>query len=84
MFWNKDKKDFSSKGLKIGPLQKFVMKKILEMDPRQREKMLMKFINSDYVNKNRGKIHDAVEKLNNKGIINQAQMNEIKKLLGIT
>jgi len=91
MFWNKksassadEKNGNSGENIpKMGMLQRLAMKKIMKMDPVEREKLLQKAMSPENIAKNKDKILDTMEKMKESGQLTEEQMNEAKRRLGL-
>jgi hypothetical protein len=91
MFWKK--KPASSAGEqdknseenipKMGILQRLAIKKIMKMDPLEREKLMRKAMSPENIAKNKDKILDTMEKMKASGQLTEEQMNEAKRKLGL-
>jgi hypothetical protein len=82
MFWNK-KSDDEGDSQKMGLLQRLAMKKIMKMDPVEREKLMQKAMSPENIAKNKDKILDTMEKMKESGQLTEEQMDEAKRKLGL-
>jgi hypothetical protein len=82
MFWKKKDED-ESNPQKMGLLQRLAMKKIMKMDPVEREKLMQKAMSPENIAKNKDKILETMEKMKESGQLTEEQMNEAKRKLGL-
>lgn len=68
---------------KMGMLQRLAMKKIMKMDPVEREKLMQKAMSPENIAKNKDKILETMEKMKESGQLTEEQMNEAKRKLGL-
>ncbi|MFA5926400.1 MAG: hypothetical protein WC831_05775 [Parcubacteria group bacterium] len=91
MFWNKkpassaNKKNNDDQGdaSKMGMLQRLAMKKLMKMDPKERERMIQKAMTPENIAKNKDKILETMEKMRESGQITEEQMKTAKEKLGL-
>lgn len=84
MFWNK-KKDQVGEGdaQKMGMLQRLAMKKVMSMDPKEREKLMQKALSPENIAKNKDKILATMEQMKASGQMTEEQMRMAKEKLGL-
>jgi hypothetical protein len=82
MFWNK-KDDSIENGPKMNMIQRLAMKKIMNMDPKEREKLIQQVTNPEFIAKNKDKILDSMTKMHEQGSLTQQQLDDARKKLGI-
>jgi hypothetical protein len=82
MFWKK-KSDTSDDSQKMGLLQRLAMKKVMSMDPKEREKLMQKALNPESVAKNKDKILATMEKMKESGQLTEEQIKMAKDRLGL-
>jgi hypothetical protein len=68
---------------KMGMLQRLAMKKIMKMDPVEREKLMQKAMSPENIAKNKDKILETMKKMKGSGQLTEEQMNEAKRKLGL-
>jgi hypothetical protein len=85
MFWNKKKKDDNSENNppQMGMLQKLAMKKIMSMDPVEREKLMQKALSPENITKNKDKILETMEQMKASGQLTDEQIKMAKEKLGL-
>jgi hypothetical protein len=84
MFWKKKKNDEDNLGKqKMGMLQRLAMKKVMSMDPKEREKLMQKALSPENVAKNKDKILAAMEQMKASGQLTDEQMKMAKEKLGL-
>lgn len=84
--WNplKKKKDTNSddpeySGQKMGMMQSLAMKKMQNMSPEERQKLMQDMMKPE----NKGKLLQAMEMMKKTGMVSDAQLEEAKKKLGL-
>jgi len=82
MFWKK-KENNDGDSQKMGLLQRLAMKKIMKMDPVEREKLMQKAMSPENIAKNKDKILETMEKMKESGQLTEEQMDETKRKLGL-
>lgn len=83
MFWKKKKSDDSHSSPKMGMLQRLAMKKVMSMDPKEREKLMQKALASENIEKNKGKILETMKQMKESGQLTDEQIELAKKKLGL-
>ena len=93
MFWKKksssakataDKKnDDGQEKQKMGMLQRLAMKKVMSMDPKEREKLMQKALSPENIEKNKDKILATMEQMKASGQLTDEQMKMAKEKLGL-
>jgi len=68
---------------KMGMLQRLAMKKLENMNPEERNKLMQKFLSPENIQKNKGQILAAMQQMKTSGQITADQYEEAKKRLGI-
>ncbi|MDP1620622.1 MAG: hypothetical protein Q8M12_06540, partial [bacterium] len=63
---------------KMGMLQSLAMKRLAKMSPQERNKMMQEALKPE----NRGKIMDMMNAMKASGQVNDAQIEQAKKMLG--
>lgn len=83
--WNPFKKNNNSGGdvQKMGMLQKLAMKKLQNMSPEEREKIMKKALNPENIAKNKDKILATMAQMKASGQMTDAQLEMAKKKLGL-
>ena len=76
---NKDPMDPKNMGM----LQRMAMKKLAKMSPEEREKMMKKVMTPENIQKNRADILKTLEQMKKSGQMNDHQIFEAKKRLGL-
>lgn len=64
---------------KMGMLQRLAMKKMANMSPAERNKLMEDMLKPE----NRGKLLSAMEQMKKTGMITEAQIEEAKKKMGM-
>ena len=77
--WNPFKKNNSDDTQKLGMLQKLAMKKMMNMSPAEKEKMMQEALKPE----NKDKLLQAMEMMKKTGQITGAQVEEAKQKLGL-
>ena len=67
----------------MGMLQRMAMKKLEKMSPEEREKMMKKVMTPENIQKNRKDILNTLEQMKKSGQMNDHQIFEAKKRLGL-
>lgn len=67
----------------MGMLQRLAMKKLQSMSEKDRMKLMQKFVTPENIQKNRGKILEAMEAMKASGQINAQQLEEAKRKMGL-
>jgi hypothetical protein len=96
MFWKKkkkqDDKNNSPKMARLhrfakqcgqGMLQRLAMKKVMSMDPKEREKLMQKALSPENIAKNRDKILETMEQMKASGQLTDEQIKMAKEKLGL-
>lgn len=91
MFWKKkpassaDEKDDDGRedSQKMGMLQRLAMKKVMSMDPKEREKLMQKALSPENIAKNKDKILDTMEQMKASGQLTEEQIKMAKEKLGL-
>ena len=86
MFWNKKKNGDSgddNSPQKMGMLQRLAMKKVMSMDPKEREKLMQKALTPENIAKNKDKILATMEQMKASGQLTEEQMKMAKEKLGL-
>lgn len=84
MFWKKKKSQNSEENVpKMGMLQRMAMKKVMNMDPKEREKLMQKALVPENIAKNKEKILATMEQMKNSGQLTEEQMKMAKEKLGL-
>lgn len=84
MFWSKKKKNSDDNNpQKMGMLQRLAMKKVMSMDPMEREKLMQKALAPENIAKNKDKILDVMEKMKADGQLTDEQIRMAKEKLGL-
>ena len=91
MFWKKkssssaDKKneENGAEKQKMGMLQRLAMKRVMNMDPKEREKLMQKALSPENVAKNKDKILATMEQMKESGQLTEEQMKMAKEKLGL-
>ncbi len=66
-----------------GMLQRLAMKKVMSMDPKEREKLMQKALAPENISKNKDKILEAMEQMKASGQLTDDQMKTVKEKLGL-
>lgn len=78
--WNIFKKKTDTNDTqKMGMLQRLAMKKMMNMSPEEKEKMMQEALKPE----NKGKLLQAMEMMKKSGQVTDEQMEEAKKKLGL-
>lgn len=77
--WNPFKKSGGNDTQKLGMLQKLAMKKMMNMSPQEKEKMMQEALKPE----NKDKLLQAIEMMKKTGQITDAQIEEAKQKLGL-
>lgn len=77
--WNPFKKSDSDDTQKLGMLQKLAMKKMMNMSPQEKEKMMQEAMKPE----NKDKLLQAMEMMKKTGQITDVQIEEAKQKLGL-
>ena len=84
MFWNKKKnKDGEGDSRKMGILQRLAMKRVMSMDPKEREKLMQKALTPENISKNKDKILETMEQMKKTGQLTEEQFTMAKEKLGL-
>ncbi len=84
MFWKKKiQKDDENNPQKMGMLQRLAMKKVMKMDPKEREKLMQKALAPENVEKNKDKILATMEQMKKSGQLTKEQLKMAKEKLGL-
>jgi len=91
MFWNKkpasktDEKneENGAEAQKMGMLQRLAMKKVMSMDPKEREKLMQKALTPENIEKNKDKILATMEQMKASGQLTDEQIKMAKEKLGL-
>jgi cytochrome P450 len=84
MFWKKKpKKDDENNPQQMGMLQRLAMKKVMSMDPKEREKLMQKALTPENIAKNKDKILETMEQMKASGQMTDEQMRIAKEKLGL-
>lgn len=84
MFWNKKKKqDEDGSPQKMSMLQRLAMKKVMSMDPKEREKLMQKALSPENMAKNKDKILASMEQMKASGQLTDEQIRLAKEKLGL-
>ena len=84
MFWKKNKtSDENNNSPKIGMLQRLAMKRVMNMDPKEREKLMQKALAPENITKNKDKILATMEQMKESGQLTEEQMKMAKEKLGL-
>ena len=67
----------------MGMLQRMAMKKLEKMSPEEREKLMKKVMTPDNIQKNKKDILNTLEQMKKSGQMNDHQIFEAKKRLGL-
>jgi len=67
----------------MGMLQRMAMKKLQKMSPEEREKLMKKVMTPDNIQKNKADILKTLEQMKKTGQMNDHQIFEAKKRLGL-
>ena len=67
----------------MGFMQRMAMKKLEKMSPEEREKLMKKVMTPDNIKKNREDILKTLEQMKKSGQMNDHQIFEAKKRLGL-
>lgn len=68
---------------KLGFVQSLMMKKLMNMDPRQREKMMQKAMAPENIAGKRDEILAVLAQLQGSGAVSAEQAEEVKRKMGI-
>lgn len=68
---------------KMGMLQRLAMKKVMSMDPKEREKLIQKAMTPENIAKNKDKILETMEQMKKSGQLTEDQMRMAKEKLGL-
>jgi hypothetical protein len=82
-FSKKSSADDEKDPQKMGMLQRLAMKKLQSMSEKDRMKLMQKFVTPENIQKNRGKILEAMEAMKASGQINAQQLEEAKRKMGL-
>jgi hypothetical protein len=77
--WNPFKKSSPNDTQKLGMLQSLAMKKMMNMNPQEKEKMMQEAMKPE----NKEKLLQAMEMMKKTGQISDAQIEEAKRKLGL-
>jgi hypothetical protein len=78
--WNPFKKNSQTDDKqKAGMLQSLAMKKAMNMSPQEKDKLMQDMTKPE----NKGKLLQAMEMMKKSGMLNDVQMEEAKKRLGL-
>ncbi|MFA4817143.1 MAG: hypothetical protein WC608_00265 [Parcubacteria group bacterium] len=77
--WNPFKKSGTDDTQKLGMLQKLAMKKMMNMSPQEKEKMIQEALKPE----NKDKLLQAMEMMKKTGQITDAQVEEARQKLGL-
>jgi len=77
--WNPFKKSGGDDTQKMGMLQKLAMKKMMNMSPQEKEKMMQEAMKPE----NKDKLLQAMEMMKKTGQITDAQVEETRQKLGL-
>ncbi|EKE16256.1 MAG: hypothetical protein ACD_11C00024G0024 [uncultured bacterium] len=84
---NKKKVDDELKGIpgaeNMGMLQRIAMKKVMKMNPKEREDLMRKALEPKNVQKNKKQILEMLEQMEKSGQMNKHQVFEAKKRMGL-
>jgi uncharacterized protein YecA (UPF0149 family) len=84
MFWKKKTpKNDENNSPKMGMLQRLAMKKVMNMDPKERERLMQKALSPENVEKNKDKILATMEQMKASGQLTDKQMKMAKEKLGL-
>ena len=83
IFKKKDKNADPTDPNNMGMLQKMAMKKIMSMNPEEREKLMKKVMTPENISKNKGQLLQYLEQMERAGKMNKHQVFEAKKRLGL-
>lgn len=84
MFWKKKRDDENSaEKQKMGLLQRLAMKKVMSMDPKEREKLMQKALMPENIVKNKDKILATMEQMKSSGNLTDEQIKMAKEKLGL-
>lgn len=84
MFWKKKKvKDENTNVPKMGMLQRLAMKRVMSMDPKEREKLMQKALSPENIEKNKDKILATMEQMKASGQLTDEQVKMAKEKLGL-
>ncbi|HMN19001.1 MAG TPA: hypothetical protein PKA31_00185 [Candidatus Moranbacteria bacterium] len=67
----------------MGMLQRIAYKKIMKMNPSEREALMRKMLSPDNIQKNKKQIVEMLEQMEKSGQMNRHQVFEAKKRLGL-
>jgi len=77
--WNPFKKNKNPNPNQTGMLQALAMKKMMKMDPKEREKLTQDMMKPE----NHGKILKAMDMMKKTGMLSDEQMEEAKRKIGM-
>lgn len=86
---NEDKKkvDDELKGVpgveNMGMLQRIAMKRVMKMNPKEREDLMKKALEPKNIQKNKKQILEMLEQMEKSGQMNKHQIFEAKKRMGL-
>jgi hypothetical protein len=85
MFWKKNKQnqDDENNPQQMGMLQRLAMKKVMSMDPKEREKLMQKALSPENIEKNKDKILATMEQMKSSGQLTDEQIRMAKEKLGL-
>lgn len=84
MFWKKKKSNSDeSDTQKMGMLQRLAMKKVMSMDPKEREKLMQKALTPENIAKNKDKILATIDQMKASGQLTDEQLRTAKEKLGL-
>lgn len=84
MFWKKKKDNNSgAERQRMGLLQRLAMKKVMSMDPKEREILMQKALSPENIEKNKDKILETMKQMKASGQLTDEQMEMAKKKLGL-
>ncbi|OGI32671.1 MAG: hypothetical protein A2420_00740 [Candidatus Moranbacteria bacterium RIFOXYC1_FULL_44_13] len=84
MFWKKKNKQNGENNVpKMGMLQRLAMKKVMNMDPKERERLMKKALAPENIAKNKDKILETMEQMKESGHLTEEQMKMAKDKLGL-
>ena len=86
MLWNKKRKNDDGEvadSPKMGMLQRLAMKKVMSMDPKERERLMQKALTPENIEKNRDKILATMEQMKASGQLTDEQVKMAKEKLGL-
>jgi hypothetical protein len=78
-----EKKEEINNAPKMGMLQRLAMKRVMSMDPKEREKLMKKALAPENIAKNKDKILATMQQMKESGQLTEEQVRIAKEKLGL-